>query len=130
MTTDTVDDVDWTDDSGAINLLEQSKCQHAEDVVAAMYENAERVKGRELSEALDKLDACGELSDVQRDVVQGMVDTIVDQLLAAPMTSIYRAGDISTLDTAVQLFDLEVEVDDIEIHEDGSSRPEVTSDDD
>jgi len=129
MTTDAVEKIDWTVGSGATPLLEQSGSQHAEDVVTAIYQDAERIKRGEVEEALGKLDARGELSDAQRDVVEGMADAIVDQLLAASITCIQRGGDGSTLDTVVRLFDLDIEVeaDDDEMHEYGSYRPEVTS---
>jgi glutamyl-tRNA reductase len=129
MTTDAVEEIDWTAGSGATPPLEQSGCQHAEDVATAIYEDAERIKRREVKEALGKLDECGELSDAQRDVVEGMAAAIVDQLLAAPITRIQRGGDGSTLDTVVRLFDLDivVEADDDEIHEYGSYQPEATS---
>ena len=127
MTTDAVEEIDWTLGSGATPLLEQSGCQHAEDVATAIYEDAERIKRGEVEEALGKLDARGELSDAQRDVVEGMADAIVDQLLAAPITCIQRGDDESTLDPVVRLFDLEVGVDDDELHEYGSYQPEVTS---
>jgi glutamyl-tRNA reductase len=127
MTTDAVEEIDWTLGSGATPLLEQSGCQHTEDVVTAIYEDVERIKRGEVEEALGKLDARGELSDAQRDVVEGMADAIVDQLLAAPITCIQRGGDGSTLDTVVRLFDLEVVADDDEMYEYGSYQPEVTS---
>ncbi|WP_254841018.1 hypothetical protein [Natronomonas marina] len=129
MTTDAVEEIDWTLGSGATPLLEQPECQHAEDVATAIYEDAERIKRGEVEEALGKLDARGELGDAQRDVVEGLADAIVDQLLAAPITRIQRGGDGSTLDTVVRLFDLDIEVeaDDDEMHEYGSYQPEATS---
>jgi len=127
MTTDAVEEIDWT--LGAPPLLEQSGCQPAEDVATAIYEDAERIKRGEVEKAIGKLDARGELSDAQRDVVEGMADAIVDQLLAAPITRIQRGGDGSTLDAVARLFDLDIEVeaDDVEMHEYDSYRPEVTS---
>lgn len=129
MTTDAAEEIDWAVGSGATPLLEQPECQPAEDVATAMYEEAVRIKRGEVEEALGKLDARGELSDTQRDVVEGMGDAIVNQLLAAPITRIQRGGGRSTLDTVVRLFDLDIEVkaDDDEIHEYGSYQPEVTS---
>jgi glutamyl-tRNA reductase len=127
MTTDPIEEVDRTTGSGATPPVEQPECQHAEDVVAEMYEDAERIKRGEVEEALDKLHAHGELSDSQREAVERMADAIVDQLLAAPITSSYSADDSAALDTAVRLFDRTDEVDYDELHEDGSYRPEVTS---
>jgi glutamyl-tRNA reductase len=132
MTTDAIEEIDWATSSGATPLLEQSECQHTEDVITAIYDDAERIKRDEVKESLGKLDARGELSDAQRDIVKRMANAIVDQLLAAPITCVHRADDGSTLDTVVRLFDIDIEVeaDDDEMHEYRSNRPEVSSDDD
>jgi glutamyl-tRNA reductase len=126
MTTDAVEEVDVTAGSDTVRLPDGDSHQHAEDVVAAIHEDAERIRRRAVDEAFGKLDARDDLDDVRRDVIEGMADAIVDQLLAAPTTSVHEADDRSTLDTAVQLFDLEVEVDADETHADGSYRPEVS----
>ncbi|WP_115865250.1 glutamyl-tRNA reductase [Halorussus litoreus] len=89
-------------------LLEGYKRKRADEVVSAMYESAERVKERELSEALTKLDAHGDLSADQREVVASMADALVSQLLAAPTKSLRDAAaedDWTTINTALQLFD-------------------------
>lgn len=131
MTTDAAEELEWTVGSGATSLLEQSGCQHAEDVATAMYEDAERTKRSEVEEALGKLDAHGELDDAQRNVVERMADAMVDQLLAAPITCIQRGRNGSTLDTVVRLFGLDIEVgtDPDRMYDYDSSRCEVTSDD-
>ena len=89
-------------------LLEGYKRKRADEVISTMYESAERVKARELSEALSKLDAHGGLSDDQRAVVESMADALVSQLLAAPTKSLRDAAaddDWTTINTALQLFD-------------------------
>ena len=129
MTTDVVDEVDWTADSGSIHKLERYKRLHAEDVVAAICEDAERIKRREAEGALDKLEARGDLSGDQRDVIEEMTDAIIDQLLAVPITRIFEVDDGPTLDTTVRLFDLELELADAETHADGSHRSEAVNDD-
>ncbi|NHN41336.1 glutamyl-tRNA reductase [Halorubellus sp. JP-L1] len=88
------------------NLLEQFKRQRADEVIAAMYESAERVKERELETALSKLD----LDDAEAEVVESMADSLVSQLLSAPTKSLRDAAaddDWSTINTALQLFDPE-----------------------
>jgi glutamyl-tRNA reductase len=129
MTTDAVEEMDRILGSGAPLLHEQPGCQHAEDVAAAIYEDAERIKRGEIEEALGELDARGELSDAQRDIVEGMADAIVEQLLPAPIPRVRRGGDGCTLDAVVRLFDLDIEVeaDDDEMSECGSYRPEAMS---
>lgn len=94
------------------NLLAQYKRKRADQVISAMYEGAERMKQQELRTALSKLDAEGELSAEQREVVESMVDGLVSQILAAPTKSLRDAAeqdDWSTIATALELFDPEFE---------------------
>lgn len=89
-------------------LLEGYKRKRADEVISVMYESAERVKDRQLSDALSKLDAHGDLTDDQREVVSAMADALVSQLLAPPTKSLRDAAaedDWSTINTALQLFD-------------------------
>jgi len=88
------------------HLLEQYKRKRADQVISAMYESAERVKGRELDTAFERAD----FDDDQREVVESMADAIVNQLLAAPTESLRDAAerdDWSTINTALALFDPE-----------------------
>ena len=97
-------------DAELANLLEQFKRQRADEVIAAMYESAERVKAREVETALSKLD----LDDEEAAVVESMADALVSQLLSAPTKSLRDAAaedDWSTINTALQLFDPEFEAD-------------------
>ncbi|WP_255197195.1 glutamyl-tRNA reductase [Halorarius litoreus] len=90
------------------HLMAQYKRKRADQVIAAMYEGAERVKARELRTAISKLEAEGDLTDEQRAVVESMADALVSQLLAAPTKSLRDAAeedDWSTIHTALQLFD-------------------------
>ncbi|WP_458185671.1 glutamyl-tRNA reductase [Haladaptatus sp. NG-WS-4] len=93
------------------NLLEQYKRKRADEVIAAMYEGAERVKERELQTALSRLEARG-LDDDQQAIVEAMADSLVSQLLAPPTKSLRDAAaedDWTTINTALQLFDPEVD---------------------
>jgi glutamyl-tRNA reductase len=75
-----------------------------------MYESAERVKNREVTTAVDKLEAHGELNDKQRDVIDSLADSLVGQLLSAPTKSLRDAAaedDWTTIQTAMQLFNPE-----------------------
>jgi glutamyl-tRNA reductase len=90
------------------HLLESYKRKRADEVISVMYESAERVKGREVSQALSKLDAHGDLSEDQREIVASMADSLVSQLLAPPTKSLRDAAaddDWATINTALQLFD-------------------------
>ncbi|MFC6955550.1 glutamyl-tRNA reductase [Halorubellus litoreus] len=95
-------------DAELANLLEQFKRQRADEVIAAMYESAERMKAREVETALSKLD----LDDEEAAVVESMADALVSQLLSAPTKSLRDAAaedDWSTINTALQLFDPDFE---------------------
>jgi glutamyl-tRNA reductase len=86
-------------------LCDQYKRARADEVIAAMYESADRIKERELERALSELEH-GSAS--QRDVVEAMADSLVSQLLAPPTRSLREAAgqdDWSTINTALQLFD-------------------------
>ncbi|TYL38056.1 glutamyl-tRNA reductase [Natronococcus pandeyae] len=86
-------------------LCDQYKRARADEVIAAMYESAERIKERELERALAELDAD---DPAQREVVESMADSLVSQLLAPPTKSLREAAaedDWSTINTALQLFD-------------------------
>lgn len=91
-------------------LLNALKRRQADDAIGAMYGAAERVKGRELEEAMTKLEAQGGLNEDQRETVEAFADALVGQLLAAPTRSLRDAAgedDWTTIQTALQLFDPE-----------------------
>jgi glutamyl-tRNA reductase len=89
-------------------LLAQYKRKRADEAISAMYAGAENVKQQELSTALSKLEANGDITDEQREVVESLADALVGQLLSAPTKSLRDAAerdDWSTINTALQLFD-------------------------
>ncbi|HET7325237.1 MAG TPA: glutamyl-tRNA reductase [Halococcus sp.] len=89
------------------HLLARYKRKRADEVIASMYENADRLKERELSRALSKLDSEG-LTDEQRAIVESLADTLVSQLLAPPTKSLRdaaEADDWTTINSALRLFD-------------------------
>ncbi|ELY53131.1 glutamyl-tRNA reductase [Natronolimnohabitans innermongolicus] len=88
-------------------LCDQYKRARADEVIAAMYASAERMKQREVETALSRLEG-EEFSAEQREVVEAMADALVNQLLAPPTKSLRDAAaedDWSTINTALQLFD-------------------------
>lgn len=97
-------------DAETERLLAQYKRKRADEVIAAMYEGAERVKQRELSTALSQLEATdGDdvLTNEQREIIESLADALIGQLLAAPTKSLRDAAecdDWSTINTALQLF--------------------------
>jgi len=89
-------------------LLDSFKRTRADAAISGMYEGAERMKARELEEALTKLEAQGELTEDQRETVKALADSLVSQLLAPPTRSLREAAaqdDWTTIRTAMNLFD-------------------------
>ncbi|WP_332899864.1 glutamyl-tRNA reductase [Haladaptatus sp. CMSO5] len=92
------------------HLLAQYKRKRADRVIAAMYESADHLKTRELQTAFSQLEATGDLTDEQREVVESLANSLVGQLLAAPTKSLRDAAeedDWTTINTALQLFNPE-----------------------
>ncbi len=91
-------------------LAAQLKRRQADHAIAAMYEQAERLKERELSEARAKLAAHHDLDEDERAILEGLADAIVGSLMAAPTKSLREAAeedDWATIQTALGLFDPE-----------------------
>ncbi|WP_424006687.1 glutamyl-tRNA reductase [Haloferax denitrificans] len=89
-------------------LLAAYKRKRADEAISSMYEAAEHVKRREVSTALSKLEAQGDLTDEQRETVESLADALVGQILAAPTKSLRDAAgddDWTTIQTAMRLFD-------------------------
>ncbi|MFD1563451.1 glutamyl-tRNA reductase [Haloarchaeobius amylolyticus] len=106
---DAADEVETMIDHEFELLVEQYKRARADEAIAAMYESAERIKEREVETALSRLDG-DEVSTEQREIVEAMADSLVNQLLAPPTKSLREAAaedDWSTIHTALQLFDPE-----------------------
>ncbi|TMT87975.1 glutamyl-tRNA reductase [Haloterrigena sp. H1] len=106
---DAADEVETMIDHEFELLIEQYKRARADEAIAAMYESAERIKEREVETALSRLGG-DEVSAEQREIVEAMADSLVNQLLAPPTKSLREAAaedDWSTIHTALQLFNPE-----------------------
>lgn len=93
-------------------LLDQHKRARADAVIAGMYRGAEYIKRREVDSALSKLETDGAVTPQEREVVEGLADTLVSQLLAIPTRSLREAAledDWETITSAIQLFDPDVD---------------------
>jgi glutamyl-tRNA reductase len=93
-------------------LIDAYKRKRADAAISRMYESAERVKQRELEQAVTKLESQGDLTAEQRETVESLADALVGQLLAAPTKSLREAAgedDWTTIQTAMQLFNPEFE---------------------
>ena len=83
--------------------------ERAEAAIAAIHEKGERIKRREIEQALRELEPTDDAADGRREAVEELADTIVDQLLAVPVTSLRPAAedDPAAIDAALELFDPE-----------------------
>jgi glutamyl-tRNA reductase len=102
-------DVEAMIDDELEHLLCQYKRKQADQVIAAMYEGAERIKARELRTAVSKLEQESEtgVSEVEHEILESMADALVGQLLSAPTRSLRDAAeedDWSTIRVALELF--------------------------
>ncbi|MEF8778966.1 MAG: hypothetical protein V5A36_08645 [Natronomonas sp.] len=89
------------------HLIGQYKRKRADQVIAAMYEGAERIKAQELRTAVSKLEAEGGVSDTEQEILESLADALVGQILSAPTRSLRDAAendDWSTIRTALELF--------------------------
>ncbi|MFB6303767.1 MAG: glutamyl-tRNA reductase [Haloferacaceae archaeon] len=90
------------------SLLSAFKRERADEVVAAMYEGADRIKQRQLADAVDRMEANGGLTPAQREALSDFADALVGQLLAPPTRGLRTAAeedDWTTIRTAMELFD-------------------------
>ncbi|MFB6133292.1 MAG: glutamyl-tRNA reductase [Halanaeroarchaeum sp.] len=98
-------------------LVEQFKRQRADDVIAAMYDGADRIRRRELETAIAKLEANGGVTAEQREILESFAESLVSQMLSAPTRALRDAAeddDWSTIATAIRLFDPEFDAEDVE----------------
>ena len=104
---DAADAVEAIVDEEYDHLVTQYKRKRADEVIAAMYEGAEKTKEHELRTALTRLESAGDLNEDQREVVASMADALVGQLLGPPTRSLRDAAendDWTTINTALRLF--------------------------
>lgn len=133
MTTDAVEGVEPETARGGDRIAERSTCRRAGDVIAAVEEEAERIKRREVDETVRKLEGYDDLTERQREIVETMADAIFDGLLGPPTQRLAAAAvadDPATIEAARQVFALELGPGDPSERANRPGGPEVTSDDD
>ena len=111
MTTDALEGVEPSDTTGCDRPRDQYGSQRVKDAIAAICGDAERIKRRELEEAIHKLETRGDLTEDDRDAVEAMADAIVGWFLERSTSDLRRAvtGDGgSAIDTSLRLFDTEI----------------------
>ena len=94
--------------SGSEYPSEGNENERAEAAIAAIHEEGERIKRREIEQAFRELEPTDD-ADGRREAVEELADTIVDRLLAVPVTSLRTAAenDPAAIDAALELFDPE-----------------------
>lgn len=93
------------------HLHDRFKRKQADEVIAAMYTAADRIKDREVEAALNRLEAREALTEEGKAVVTDLADALVGQIMAAPTKSLREAAaadDWETIQTALMLFDPEM----------------------
>lgn len=86
------------------------KRNQADEVIAAMYAEAETIKERELAEAMNRLEHIGSLDPEEQAVLEDFADALVGTIMAAPTKSLREAAehdDWETIQAALRLFDPE-----------------------
>jgi glutamyl-tRNA reductase len=89
------------------NLNTELKRKRADHVIAGMYKGANVIKSRELETALNRLNEHGDVTPEQEAIVKSLVETLINQLLAAPTESLRDAAeheDWETIHAAIQLY--------------------------
>lgn len=90
------------------HLHTQLKRKQADDVIAALWAEAEQVKARELDEVASQLQSQRTLTDQEAEVLEAFADSLVGKLMAAPTKSLREAAesdDWETIQVALQMFD-------------------------
>ncbi|HOV51443.1 MAG TPA: glutamyl-tRNA reductase [Methanothrix sp.] len=91
-------------------LKAKYKRKQAEDLLAALYSQAEAIKDQEVRKAMNKLSARHTLGEIEQRVLQDMSHSIVNKLLSEPTKALKSAaerGDNVLLASLAELFRLE-----------------------
>ncbi len=96
-------------DEEITQLEEQLKQERAMEMLAEIYSRAEEIRVKETQEALRKLETNGGLSQKEREIVDDLTQSIVNQLLSTPTDALKNAAvseDYETLRSASEIFRL------------------------
>lgn len=95
-------------------LEDKMKEERAMEMLSEIYTRAEEIRREETREALQKLETGRGLSDRERDVIEDMTSSLVNQLLSTPTEALKNAAqseDYETLRSASEIFRVEKESD-------------------
>jgi glutamyl-tRNA reductase len=105
---------DMIDDEMGV-LKEKLKEKKAMEMLSSIYSRAEEIRQEETSEALRRLETGGRtLDDREREVIEDMTNSLVNQLLSTPTEALKNAAaseDYETLRSASEIFRVEKESD-------------------
>jgi glutamyl-tRNA reductase len=124
MTTDAIESIEPTDDTVPASSTGRDERQCAEAVVAAIHRDAERIKRREVKEAIGRLEAHGDLGETERDAVEEMADSIVEGFLAGATDGLRATPDWPAVRAALRLFEPDFGTDEAGSRANGSARSE------
>ncbi len=106
---DAADEVEEMIDEEIAVLEEQLKQEQAMEMLSEIYRRAEEIRSRETREALQKLETGTGLSEREREIVDDLTQSIVNQLLSTPTDALKKAAaseDYETLRSASEIFRL------------------------
>jgi glutamyl-tRNA reductase len=85
----------------------ESEPDSADQVIDTLHDQAARRRDEAVTQAMERLDASGEVSEREREEIEALADRIVSRLLAVPTRSLREAaarGNEAQLETALTLF--------------------------
>lgn len=90
-------------------LNKQFKRQRADKIISALYSKVEKIRERECEEAINKLKAYQNISEIENGVLDNLTHSFANQILAEPTKMIKNAAeqdDERFLETVTELFKL------------------------
>lgn len=106
---DAEDEIEEMIDEEIESLEEQLKQERAMEMLSEIYGRAEEIRMEETQEALRKLDTGTGLSERDREIIDDLTKSIVNQLLSTPTDALKKAAvseDYDTLRSASEIFRL------------------------
>lgn len=78
-----------------------------EQAIEHIHAHAKRIEQQELETAITKLENQGDFTEIQREIIADMANTLVAELVAPPTQSLRNAcsSDQSDIQVALELFD-------------------------
>ena len=94
---------------GLAHLCRIYKRQRADHIIKGLYSQLEEIKLREKKKVLNRLGAYHTLGDIEREIIDDLLHSLVNKILSEPTKQLRQAAereDAELIATAVELFDL------------------------